>query len=150
MSSTVFQIVTSADFKQLGRTIFRIRRENGKTGSCKPRAQFTFWFDVYFLQWCDLAPPNGLDYMWATSNHEHRVYGHMPNSLTWVLPPATVPAVPRAAVTAIPNVNKFLKDAENQRAPSQIRFLRTSPLGWTAHETGIAINCCKMLLDAPA
>jgi hypothetical protein len=49
----------------------------------------------------------------------------------------------------IPERYNFLKDAENQCTLCQIRFLRTSPLGWTAHVTGIAINCCKMLLDAP-
>jgi len=79
MSPMVFPVVANADLKQL--EISRVWYKYGKTGSCKTRAQFAFGSTFVSLQWCDFAPPNGLDDESATNNHDHRVYGHMPNSL---------------------------------------------------------------------
>jgi hypothetical protein len=76
MSSTVSQIVTSADLKQSsesGSSMGRLGAVNREHNSLLVRRLFRYNGAT--------LDPNGPDYESATSSHDHRVYGHMPNSL---------------------------------------------------------------------
>jgi hypothetical protein len=101
MSSTVSQVATGADLKQLERTILRIWHEYRKTGTCKSSPNSFLVRRLFRYNGTTSRPPNGPGYESVTNNRDHRVYGHMPNSLMWVQPPAAVPAVPRTAVAVI-------------------------------------------------